>query len=415
MRKTALGASLLTLALAACNGDFNKPARLDTPRVLAMKADPPQPSYGVSTTLSTLLYQPPLDRQWIADRCPSPAPTTYHWSWCPWPMSANTNYQCPISQPEFDQLFARLGLGTAPSLDLGTGETATLTNPFPAQLLYALCRGDIGTTLGGENAGGGSGRSVFNCDLAAEDYNVSDTSKQHPIGFKVTVKVEITPACPQFLPAGFNPLVAVYSLHLPTDDTLPVNNNPVLSGIWVTQNGSEADGGGAATLDAGGEVDGGAGVDGGAVAPGGVVAPDGGILLDDEASVLVERNVHVGLQLEVSIDTAEHLAVPSTIDYDSTNKLTRHYEHLTFAWYADAGNFSGRGKGRNTGYLPTAYPQGVDEPPTDTDREHFEFNTTNTWDLPRPEDWGENTARIIIVLRDGRGGVDWTSKLVRLP
>jgi hypothetical protein len=409
MRKTALLAT--AAALVACNGGFNKPALLDQPRILAVKAEPAEPSFNQSTTLSTLLYQPPLDRPSVAAKCPTPGATTYHWSWCPWPMSSNTQYDCPISQAEFDQIYAGLGLGAAPSLDLGTSETATFTNPFPAQRLYDLCRGDISSSLGGESADGGAGHSIFNCDLPAEDYNTSDTRQQHPIGFKVTIKVEITPACPGFLPAGFDPLVALYSLHLPTDDNIPVNNNPVLPGIWVTQYG-EVDGG-AATVDAG-DIDGGVVVDAGAGVDGGVPTPDGGILLDDQASVMVARNKHVALRLDVSIDTAEHLAVPGTIDYDSTNNLTRHYEHLAFSWYAEAGDFTGRGEGRNTGYLPTAYPPGVDLPPQPVDDTNFEFNTANTWDLPKTADYPDGMARIIVVVRDGRGGVDWTSKLVSL-
>ncbi len=417
MRKTALLAA--TAALVACNGDFNKPALLDTPRVLAIKAEPAQPSFGVSTTLSTLLYQPPVDH--VGNQCPTPGPTTYKWEWCPWPLSSNTNFECPIQQAEFDQLYASMGLGIAPKLILSEeseAPTTTFTNPFPAQILYALCRGDIATSLGGGAApDGGMGHSVFNCDLPAEEYNVSDPSKTDPISFQVTIKVTITPACPSLLPSGFSPLVAIYSLHLPTNDSIPVNQNPVLSGIWVTAYGTEADGGGslAGAVDAG-TVDGGDSLDAGAEPSAGQTVPDGGLPLDDQASVTVARDKHVGLQLDVDIGTAEHLAVPGTIDYDSVNKLTRHYEHLTFSWYAEAGNFSGRGQGRTTGFLPTAWPPGQDNPPQDTpaDVENFNFNTANTWDLPRRQDYQQDTARIIVVVRDGRGGVDWTSKVVTL-
>ena len=429
MRKTALLAS--TLALMACVDDnFDRPSFLELPRVLAVRADPPQPSFGVATTLSTLLYQPPQDR--VANRCPNPGPTTYAWSWCPWPVSSNTNFKCPIGDVELAQLYSSLGLGTAPSLDLGTAETATFTNPFPAPLLYALCRGDIGSSLGGESApDAGGGRSVFSCDMPAEDYNTPNASDTHPIGFKVNIKVEITPSCPSLLPAGFSPLVAVYTLHLPTNDTIPVNQNPVLDGIWVTQYGSENFDGGAGNDDSsvsGSDSDGGmasddgggrAAVDGGEDVPDaglGTGGPDGSIALDDAASVTVKRDKHVGLALNMDITTAEHLAVPSTIDYDSTHQLTRHYEHLDIAWYAEAGSFTGDGKGENTGFLPTALPAGQDTPPSAStdDLASFEFNTTNTWDLPKHEDYTNDTSRIIVVVRDGRGGVTWSSKLVRL-
>ena len=119
------------------------------------------------------------------------------------------------------------------------------------------------------------------------------------------------------------------------------------------------------------------------------------------------------------INAAEHLAVPGNIDYSSANQqqsvaLTRHYEHLDFSWYAEAGDFTGDGKGENTGYLPTALPGGQDNPPSEQDLANFLFNTTNTWDLPKSEDYAHPTARIIVVVRDGRGGVAWTSKQVSL-
>jgi hypothetical protein len=425
MRKKALLAS--ALAFAACNGVDNKPALLNEPRILAVKADPPQPSFGVTTTLSTLLYQPPLDHLG-SNQCPNPGTTTYKWSWCPWPMSSNTKFECPIAQTEFDQLYAGLGLGAAPSLDLGTGETATFTNPFPAQILYALCRGDIGSSLTGlvtsSSPDAGAGQSVFSCDLPAEDYNTAASSETNPIGFKVTIKVVITPACPDLLPTGFSPLVALYSLHLPTNDTIPVNQNPVLDGISATENWTRTlDGGTAGTGD--GVSDGGVAsddggspsVDGGespADAGHGHDGPDGSIALDDEGLVVVKRDKHVGLLLDIDISTAEHLTVPSTIDYDSKNNLTRHYEHLDFAWYAEAGDFTGRGKGETTGYLPTALPSGQDNPPSADYLANFEFNISNQWDPPKKEDYRPDTARLIVVVRDGRGGVDWTSQVVTL-
>jgi hypothetical protein len=454
MRRTLLLAGALTLV--ACNGrDFDRPYRLDNPRILAVRSDPPQPSFGTTATLSTLLYQPPLDK--VADKCPNPGATTYSWSWCPWPLSSNTNYECPISDAEFGQFYAALNLGPAPSLDLGHGETATFTNPFPAPLLYALCRGDIGTSLDGQGAPAEAmGRSVFNCDIPAEETTVANKLDTHPIGFRVSIKVVVTPACPGLLKEGFSPLTAVYSLHLPTNDAIPVNQNPVLEGIWVTSNGyqdadasvvgpdsgtTSPDTGGGASLDGGvpsrDEIDGG-GVDGGTIdggaIDGGTISydadttpppgneqpdagwqgPDGAVPLDDEARIIVKRDKHVGVQLAIGIEQAEHLAVPSSVDFDSSRNLTRHYEHLDFAWYMEAGNPSGRGKGETTGYLPTLMPPGQDNPPSAEDYENFEFNTTNEWDLPKVEDYKYKTARIIVVVRDGRGGVDWTSKVVRM-
>jgi hypothetical protein len=429
MRKTALLAGLLAVILVACGGrDFNRPSLLDRPRILAVRAEPPQPSFGQS---------------------PTPGPTRYQWEWCPMPMVTNQEQNtavCPFPEEAFQALYAGLGLGAAPSYQLGEGETMTFTNPFPATLLYALCRGDIGTSLGGPPSGGssGAGQSVFSCDRPADDIKAGPNSEFHPIGFAITIKVTITPACPSLLPDGFSPLVATYALHLPTNDAIPVNQNPVLSGIFVTENWTDVlDGGappgsqdvsdgGVPPDDGGVPFDGGVPSDDGGIpandggvpvaVDGGVEiardaghdAPDGAVPLEEDPVVRVKRDKHVGLQLDIDINTAEHLAVPGSVDYDSKTGDTRHYEHLQFTWYAEAGNFTGRGKGRNTAYVPTALPQDQDTPPSDQDIANFQFNTTNTWDAPKHEDYGYDTARIIVVVRDGRGGVDWTSKQVSL-
>jgi hypothetical protein len=433
MRNPALLASALAVTLSACdNRDFNRPALLDKPRILAVRAEPPQPSFGQAAILSTLLYQPPLDR--VADQCPSPGPTTYTWEWCPMPMIASqeaNTYVCPFPEQALQSLYAGLGLGAAPPYALGEGETVAFPNPFPAPLLYALCRGDVGSSLGGptggEQADAGSGRSIFTCDRPAEDVKAGPGSELHPVGFQVYIKVTVTPACPGLLPAGFSPLTATYALHLPTQDAIPGNQNPVLNGIFATENYNppvvapppappeeEVADGGVPTDDGGAPVQP-PELDGGQSSPDlGHDGPDGSVPLAEDPVVMVKRDKHVGLQLDVDISTAEHLAVPLAIDYDSREDTIRRYEHLQFSWYAEAGDFSGRGRGRNTGYLPTALPADQDSPPSEQDIANFQFNTTNTWDLPKTEDYSYSTARIVVVVRDGRGGVGWTTKQVSL-
>lgn len=445
MQKSALVASLLAAALLACGGDFNKPSLLDKPRILAVRAEPPQPSFGQTTTLSTLVYQPPLDR--VADKCPSPGQTTYHWRWCPVAMVADSvtnTYKCPFPEDGFQQLYASLGMGAPPPFDLGEGETMTFTNPFPAQLLYDLCRGYIASSLtGGVGEGtsdAGAARSIFTCDKAAEDYKTDDVSKTHPISFSMTIMVTVTPACPGLLPEHFNPLSALYSLHLPTNDTIPTNQNPVISGIFATENFDPIEavppttspddgvGGGdaaAASPDGGfddGSADGGVAgggatdLDGGqSGADAGHDAPDGAVPLEEQPLVTVKRDKHVGLMLDIDIGTAEPLAAPAVIDYDSTRNVTRHYEHLSFTWFSEAGTFNGKVSDHQSGYLPE--PWGPDENPpypSAKDLQNFQDNINNRLDLPKHEDYQHDVARIIVVVRDGRGGVAWTTRQVTL-
>jgi len=439
MRKTVLLASLLAVALVACGGrDFDKPGLLEKPRILAVKAEPPQPSFGQTTTLSALVYQPPLDR--VAEKCPTPGATTYQWRWCPVAMVADTQnntYTCPFPEDGFQQLYSAMGLGAPPPFYLGEGETMSFTNPFPALLLAALCRGDIPSSLGQGAAespsDAGVARSIFACDKAAEDYKTDDLSKTHPISFSMTIMVTVTPSCPDVLPEGFSPLSALYSLHLPTDDSIPTNQNPVISGIFATENFDQPEGGvtvlepdtgtggnGAGDEGAsdGGVVDGGApgALDGGqAVADAGHDAPDGAVPLEEEPVVTVKRDKHVGLTLDIDIGTAEHLAVPAVIDYDSKRNVTRHYERLAFAWFAEAGDFNGKVSEQTSGYLPEPWgPEDNPTYPTSADWQNFQDNIANRLDLPKHEDYKPDTARITVVVRDGRGGVAWTSRQVTL-
>jgi len=439
MRKDILLAS--ALALAGCgDSNFNRPDLLTQPRILAIQAEPPQPPVGTSTTLRALLYQPPVTGDGGACPDPSAAPT-YTWSWCPWPTNANNDYACPIAQTDFDQLYPALGLGQAPSLNLGAGETASFTNPFPASLLYALCRGDIGLPLAASagNPDGGNQSSLFQCDLPSGENTSTPPAETHPIGFPVMIYLTVTPPCPSLLPAGFSPLAAVFVVHLPTNDALPGNLNPTMNGIFVTsplpngelpsydaspvpQDGTDVlddaiapDDGGVFLPDGAAGTTGPAGVEAGAPSPAMV-----GWKLDDRGSVLIPRQQHVSIQLGISLDSSELMAEPGTLDdvFDSNGNLlgTRHFERLDFAWFAEAGDFGNEDQGgRNTGYLPNI----PDSPATPSvragaDQVAFDAATSNVWTLPFSVDYPPSTSHIIVVVRDSRGGVAWTSGVATL-
>lgn len=429
MRNTALLAS--ALAVAACGNGNNKPTLLDNPRILAVRAEPPQPSFAQATTLSTLLYQPPADHLPASCAGVDPSAASYHWQWCPVPMvadQASNSFICPFSEDDFKAIYQTLGLGDPPPFQLGDTENLTFTNPFPPALLSALCRGDLG-------------KPIFTCDLPASDVaGRSDTpppAETHPMNLDIALMVTVTPACPDMLPEGFKTLSAMYSLHLPADPTIPGNHNPTIDGVFVTENFDEPTG---APAPGNGEVDAGVapddGGDGGVASDdGGMVAssadggtarevnydaPDGALVLQDDPVVKVKRDKHVGLLLNMDIGEAEPLAVPGAIDYVAANPQkdniarTRHFEHLSIDWYAEAGDFNGKVGNRRTGYTPTAVPDGTDPGPSADDLQQFDDNIANRLDLPRYEDYGKSTARIIIVVRDGRGGVGWISKQVSM-
>ena len=341
MRKHVLFAS--TLALVGCSDrNFNKPALLFEPRILAVQAEPPQPSQGTSATLRALVYLPD-----------SGAGATYRWSWCPLPVDSDD--QCPIGQAEFDQVYNALGLGTAPSLDLGTGETASFTNPFSAQLLLALCNGVVSISLGAGSATASAvdsgSKSMFACDLAADNND--------PIYFPITVSLVVTPS-------GLAKLPAIFTLHLPIDETIPGNTNPNIDGIRV----SDAD-----------------------------------EWLDDAASVAIARQQRINLDVKLLQSSSEPLTRPRSSDKANQDLLTR--EKLNLWWFAEAGDFGHAGLGGyTTGYLP-------DSDPT-VDAQSFSDARSNVWTLPKRDDYAKTTSRIVVVVSDGRDGVAWTSAAATL-
>jgi hypothetical protein len=352
MKSTTILMAGAALVLLACSpSGFNTPTLLNKVRILAMQADPAQPALGASTTLRALVYQPPLSADAGA------TVTGYSWSWCPLPMSPTNISQCPIAptdQSAADQLFASVGITGAPPLDLGAGETATFTNPFPAALLANLCMNGLGAGLAGSDAGTGAskgtGGASFDCTIA---------------GFPITVVLVVHTSAGA--DAGDSPLPAVFTVYLPINDAIAPNLNPVVGGISVTVN----------------KID----------------RP-----LDQAGTQEVPRNSSVPVSIDVPASSSEVQPDPKDVVSDPT-KLTNlpvvgTTEELDMSWYAECGDFGANGLGgRRTGYLGD---------PTNANST-FENAKQNTWNIPKFEGCAVDTARMIVVVRDNRGGVAWTS------
>jgi hypothetical protein len=443
MRKTLI--LIGPLALLACsNNNFNTPQLLKTPRVLAIQAEPPQPSFGTSTTLRALIYLPPVHSD--AATCAGVDPAAqYQWSWCPVPTSSNDGYKCHLQQADVDALAQQLGLDQVPQLDpatgeidLGTGETATLTNPFPAQVLDGICTGaislyprpDTGTSSATPDGG------VSFCDQAL--------SGQPRFGYPVTVTLRYTPPCGSPPQDNFGPtLTTVFTVLLPRDDSTPGNQNPVVGGIQATWGGAP-DGGAAAVdtqpdeispaavdagesgIDADNPLDAGEATDlaeapltaDAAQIDPTATAPRYGDVLDDAFSTTVPRQARIKLHAQIPRASSEDLT-PTQADAvdrannpelksDGTGKRTlarRLTERLNLRWYAEAGDFGSDGEGGyRTGFL--GFLDGMND---DIDSP-FSGATDNQWTLPKSEDYyGNNMARLIVVVTDGRGGVTWTT------
>jgi hypothetical protein len=432
------------VALLGCgNNNFNTPQLLKTPRVLAIQAEPPQPSFGTSTTLRALIYLPPVHSD--AATCAGvDSAAQYQWSWCPVPTSSSDGYKCHLQQATVDALAQQLGLGQTLQLDpatgeidLGTGETATLTNPFPAQILDGLCTGAIDLSPR-PDAGAGSATS----DGGPASICDQSPSGQPRFGYPVTITLRYTPPCGSPPQDNFGPtLTTVFTVLLPRDDSTPGNQNPIIGGIQATWGGAP-DGGTAsvdmqtedispvvspAEIDAGESgVDAETSLDAGSASdvagssptkdaaelPAETTAPTYGVLLDDAFSTTVPRQERIKLHAQIPKASSENLppAQADAIDIannpdmkpDGTGRklAKRSTERLDLRWYAEAGDFGSDGEGGyRTGFF--GFPDDIDS--------LFSHATDNQWTVPKSEDYAPNKARLIVVVTDNRGGVTWTT------
>jgi hypothetical protein len=114
------------LALVGCTDrNFDTPWLLNHARILAIQAEPPQPSTGESTTLRALVYQPPARTGAGA----SEVVTGYHWWWCPTTtMMPNDPSECPIDQEMAYKLFA--GIPGVPRWTWGRARPRPSPIPF---------------------------------------------------------------------------------------------------------------------------------------------------------------------------------------------------------------------------------------------------------------------------------------------
>ena len=378
MKSTTTVMAGAALALLACSpSGFNTPTLLNKPRILAMQAEPPQPAApdpvlgtpGGSTTLRTLIYQPPPS----ADGGTAGVRVSgYDWWWCPLPMSSTNPSQCPIDQPTADQFFA--GIPGVPPLYLGSGETATFTNPFPAAMLAALCNKNfqaipgLAAAASSMSALAASGGLTFGCTIA---------------GFPITITLVAHTSPVDSPDASAGDLPAVFTVYLPINDADPANLNPVVSGVYVTPDNSDP-------LDPNSQ-------------------------LDEAGTQLVVRNSKVSLVLDMPLSDSEMLpdpnqVLPSIYPNDPNSVLgpnLTNRERLHVDWYTEGGDFTQQNGvgGDSTGYLG-GDPNDAVSP--------FSSSRQTYWETPKTEDYSASLARLIVVVRDSRGGVTWTSGVATL-
>jgi hypothetical protein len=297
---------LLAAGLGGCGASFDSPTLLSRLRLLALQAEPVNPAEGDTTTITPLVYSP------------SDAPLEFSWSWCPVVGQANDGYVCPIAYDDAGARLAAAGVTEPlPVFDLGADPTASFTNPFPPDVLAALC------------ADGFDGQAL-------------DCTN----GFPIRVSVRVT--------QGAATQLGTTVVRLPVTTGAVSNANPRPGALSVD------------------------------LAPGSQV-------LDDVGSVVVPRlqdNV-----LRVAIDDSQAETYVGT-GLDGNTATLR--ETLLVSWFAELGDFHDN---------RTLFIDGVESLPD---------ATTDKWRPPAVREGAGPTSRLIVVARDDRGGVGWTSATASL-
>jgi hypothetical protein len=304
----------LAAALAGCGEDFDPFNRINTLRVLAIKAEPASPGPGETTTLSTLIFTPPA---LMGDG--GPAPVTYQWSWCPLPGSANQGYPCSVSEAELQSMAMQAGIAV-PRYDLGTGATAMLTHGLNPLLLQQICAGIEGLP------------QTIDCEG----------------GFPVQVKLVVK--------AGGDEVVAVRTLRL-RFGTSEANANPRIDGLAIRLPETMVD-----------------------------------LPIGETPEVTVPRAVASLLKASVPLE----LVAERYTGKDENMQVAMLREQLTLTWFVETGD---------TDEERTRWVEGGFRP---------EKTFENEWTPERVKDYAPGTSRVVVVIRDNRGGVDWLGAAVRL-
>jgi hypothetical protein len=303
---TLLALGLLAAGLAGCGASFDSPVLLSKLRLLAVQAAPVNPAQGETTTMTPLIYSP------------SDTPLELAWSWCPLLGQANDGYLCPISYDDASTTLAAAGVtAPLPTFDLGTGPTVSFTNPFPPEVLAALC-------------GAGFDDQRLDCRN----------------GFPIRISVRVS--------QGTAVQLGTTVVNLPLEAGAVSNANPVPGALSVD-------------LSAGTRT------------------------LDDAGSVQVPR-VQDSL-LHVAIDDGQAETYLG-LGLDGESATLR--ETLLFSWFSELGDFD------NSRTLFIDGATGLADASTDK------------WKPPATRVDARPTSRLIVVVRDDRGGVGWTTATAAL-
>jgi hypothetical protein len=275
---------------------------------------------------------------------------TYEWSWCPVPTGPDNGYLCPVDQAAVDNLAALTGLAEIPPLFLGTAESIAFKNPFPPALLASLCAGDVATSS-----------LFFGSATVGESRQV------------YTCAVATLPVQVMLTIRGSTTDTGVVSLRLPIDETTPRNQNPGITDVSV-------------------------------------LSPEPARPLDETGLVSVPRGADVKLRAGVDPAEAEHYLDKQVGPDDVYLKDdTGHFilgptqERLTLSWFSEGGGFVER----TTSWSAQDRDSSGQAVP-------FTAAIENPWSTPKVDDYAGTSSLVLVVVRDGRGGVAWARGVATL-
>ncbi len=252
---------------------------------------------------------------------------TYAWSWCPVYQDKDDGSVCAITQAEFQQL-----------VDDALGNAAPTVPDF-----------DLGSGA-----------------TANFDYAFSSQIAQGLCAGIVTTGLPDNAVPPDCFGSSFRILIrlrveaggkvieGIRDVPLLYDDTATPNQNPTFTNAFVVDGSSET-------------------------------------VIDDTATVSVERGIEQALRVEVDIAQSE-----SYMRENDDGTLEPDTEDLVVTWFVEGGD---------TDRIRTSYFAG--ELP-------IENLQNNTWIPPTTNDRAETTSRLFFVLRDNRGGTVWQQYSVTL-
>ncbi len=198
-------------AIASCSDPLGPDYGLDSSRILAVRANPPDLVPGGNVVLDALVFVPsPTDN------------VTYEWSWC---AAVDENLACAETPAALE---AQLDSGSQVDYTLGTGATARFAYPVDPALLKTLCARvptDAGTDAGDDastdDAGDDDAGDGGDAGDAGADAGVSLTCDGTSVTVTVLLKVTVN---------GKEMRAAKQLTIYPTQPTF-TNTNPTIDGL----------------------------------------------------------------------------------------------------------------------------------------------------------------------------------------